>query len=311
MNIKKNCNTAVLFITFARPEYARVVFDSIKRAKPRVLYFYSNMARENHESEKRKNEEIRQYIKEIEWDCDLKTFFREKHVDIYSSLFSAIDWVFDNEEQAIILEEDCVASLAFFGFCDYLLQKYKNDQRIWVISGNNLVECYNPNDFDYFFSSFPYLYGWASWKDRWEKVDRNTLPYEKIKKYFLFNQIYINRKAVKSALNFTKLIRDTPAWDYRMQMSMKCNGGVGIIPRYNLVKNIGLYGSHNKGVDNVFCKLKFTHEDTFDIKKEPYFVVTDYGYNQYYLENYYLRNKRIGYRLLKKVKIFIKKFKKK
>lgn len=105
-------STPVLFCTFARPECARQSFNAIKAAKPSVLYFYSNKAREEKPDEVKRNTEIREYIKEIDWDCDLHTWFRDEYVDVYTSLLGAINWVFDNEEQAIVMEEDA----RLFGF---------------------------------------------------------------------------------------------------------------------------------------------------------------------------------------------------
>ena len=71
-------DTAVLFETFARPQYARQVFDQIKKAKPKKLYFYSNKARVDRPDEVRNNEEIRSWVKEVDWDCELHTFFSVK-----------------------------------------------------------------------------------------------------------------------------------------------------------------------------------------------------------------------------------------
>jgi len=84
-------DTAVLFETFARPQYARQVFDQIKKAKPKKLYFYSNKARVDRPDEVRNNEEIRSWVKEIDWDCELHTFFREEYVDVYTPSIISID----------------------------------------------------------------------------------------------------------------------------------------------------------------------------------------------------------------------------
>ena len=86
--------TAVLFETYIRDDYARIAFDAIKKAQPQKLYFYSNKAREDHPDDVRRNELIRSWVKEIDWDCDLHTFFREEYVDQYTSLSGAINWVF-------------------------------------------------------------------------------------------------------------------------------------------------------------------------------------------------------------------------
>lgn len=292
--------TPVLFVTFARPEYARKTFDAIKRAKPRKLYFYSDKGRKDEPNEIERNNQVRALVNEINWDCDLKTFFREKHSgNIDVSLWGAYDWIFENEEQAILLEEDCVPSLAFFDFCDQLLPKYKEDKRIWVVSGNNFIEGFNPHGYDYFFSYFTFMYGWASWSDRWQKVIRDRLPFEKIKEYRLFDQIYVDPVAVKHALKFTKKIVNTPCWDYRFTISMKCQGGFGIIPRVNLVSNIGLSGEHNKGGENIFHKRILPDFEKYIISSHPPFVVPDYGYSKYWYDSYYLKRERIFHKLKK------------
>lgn len=105
--------TPVLYITFARPEYASQSFAAIKAAKPKKLYFYSNKARDDKPDEVKRNLEIRSYISQINWECEVITWFREEYVDVYTSLWGAIDWLFDNEERGIVIEEDCKASRAF------------------------------------------------------------------------------------------------------------------------------------------------------------------------------------------------------
>lgn len=294
--------TPVLFITFARPEYARRTFNAIKKARPRKLYFYSDKAREDRPDEILRNNQIREYINEVDWDCDLKLYFREKHSgDIDTSLWGAYDWIFENEEQAILLEEDCLPSLPFFDFCDQLLPLYKDDKRIWLISGNNFIEGYNPNGYDYFFNYFPYMYGWASWRDRWQKINRGPLPYEKIKEYRLFDQIYTNRKASSEALKFTRKIINTPAWDYRFTMTMKCNGGFDIIPKINLVSNIGLTGEHNKGNPSTFHNRELPDFEKYNISNPPPFVVPDYGYTQEWYDLYYLKRRTLLYKIKSRI----------
>jgi hypothetical protein len=300
--------TSVLFAPFARPEYARRTFEAIRKAKPKKLYFYTDKARQDKPEEIERNNEVRELVNEIDWECELKTFFREEHSgSVYISLWSAFDWVFENEEQAIILEEDCVPSPAFFDFSDKLLTKYRDDPRIWVISGNNFNDGYNPNGYDYFYSYFPYLWGWATWRNRWRKVIRDRLPYEKIEEYKLFNQIYVLPKAAKQALKFTKKIVNTPTWDYRFTISMKCHGGLGIIPKVNLVSNIGILGANNKGNVTFFHNRTLPDFEKYDINNPPPFVVADYGYSKHWFDYYYLKNARVPQKIKKKLLRILKK----
>ena len=165
--------TPVLYITFARPEYASQSFAAIKKAQPKKLYFYSNKARTDRPDEVARNEEVRSYVKQIDWDCEVKTWFREEYVDVFTSIWGAIDWIFDNEESACVIEEDVVASLAFFDYIDKLIPQYSNNGKVWIISGNNGAPKYNSTNYSYFFSHNMDIYGWASWKRVWKSLDKN------------------------------------------------------------------------------------------------------------------------------------------
>ena len=290
----------VLFITFARNDYARQTFDAIKLARPARLYFYSNKARSDRPEEIERNNQIREFIKEINWECELFTFFRDAYVDICTSLWSAIDWIFDNEEQGIILEEDCVPSLAFFDFCAQLLPKYKEDQRIWVISGNNFIEGFNPNGYDYFFSPFAYQYGWASWRDRWKNLNKNGFSVTNIIQYDLYRQLYGTRKGANQSYKWLKKVQNEiggiykpKEWDYTFQMTMRCNGGFGVVPKKNLVSNIGVFGVHNSSFNKDIHNKPLQNTEKYPIDKHPPFVVSDFKFTNKFFNK--ITNKKMPF----------------
>lgn len=304
--------TPVLLATFARPEYARKTFDAIKKAKPKKLYFYSNKAREDNPDELERNNQVRALIKEVDWDCELKTYFREEYVDVYTSLWGAYDWILENEEEAIIFEEDCVPSLAFFDFCDQLLPKYKNDQRVWLISGNNFFEEYNPSGYDYIFTRYPYQWGWAIWRDRWQKIKRKDIPWEEMKKYELFRQLYPNKKQAKFHLNrediIYKNLQNRPSWDFTMGFTAKSEGSFGIIPTKNLVMNIGCLGANHSGCNPLIHYRTTSTDNKYTINNHPSFVVPDYRHDQYFFKHFYYKNTMLSKRIIRKVKKLVHKF---
>lgn len=305
--------TPIIFATFARPEYARKAFNQIKKAKPRKLYFYSNKARENDYQEIERNQKIRALINEVDWECELKIYFRDKYVDLYTSLWGAYDWVFQNEESAIVIEEDCVASLAFFDYCDKLIPKYEKDNRIWIISGNNFFEYFNPNNYDYIFTRYPYQWGWATWRDRWQRIKRTNIPWEEMKRYKLFMQLYPNKKQanyhLKTEEAFYKNLKNVPAWDLTMGFTYNCEGGFGIIPTKNLVMNIGCNGTHHSGYSSFIHSRAVSNKDSYLIKNPPPFVVPDYRYDQYFFKHFYYNKNRKHIKIIKKIKDFIYKIK--
>ena len=128
-------NTAVLFLVFNRPDTTRQVFEAIRKAKPPRLYVAADGPREDHPGEDEKVREIRDYVmNNIDWDCEIKTLFRDKNLGCKYAVSGAITWFFENEEMGIILEDDCLPSQSFFWYCEELLKKYKDIDTIMHIN---------------------------------------------------------------------------------------------------------------------------------------------------------------------------------
>ncbi len=272
-------NTPVLFETFVRVDYARQVWDAIKEAQPKKLYFYSNKGRAEKEGEVERNNEIRSWVKEIDWDCELHTWFREECVDVYTSLRGAISWLFENEEEGIILEDDCVPTKAFFSYVDQLIVKYRNDSRVWCISGDNFIK-ENLSGYDYFFSNLHAMFGWASWRDRWEKINWDNLLIDEMLKQHIYYRLFKTREQAKTKEKTLKDLRHfletTKCWDYVFGLTIDQHRGVTIQPKIHLIHNIGIEGQHHKSgkASRYNCE---TNEisDVYVINSEPVFVYPD------------------------------------
>ena len=275
--------TPVLFVTFVRPDYARQTWEGIKATKPKTLYFYSNKGRAEKEGEVERNNEIRSYINEIDWDCDLHIFFREECVNVYDSLRGAIDWLFDNEERGIILEEDCVPTKAFFSFVDQMIEKFKEDKRVWCISGDNIIK-QNPSGYDYMFSHLHPMYGWASWRDRWRMVNWDHLYIKETIDEHIYYRLFKTKeqaKAKEKALsNMEDMLYRTKCWDYIFGLCMDQYHALTVQPKEHLVKNIGVTGQHHTKakVSQYNCEPNPSAEE-YVIAKEPPFVFADFEHD--------------------------------
>lgn len=275
--------TPVLFVTFVRPDYARQTWEGIKATKPKTLYFYSNKGRAEKEGEVERNNEIRSYINEIDWDCDLHIFFREECVNVYDSLRGAIDWLFDNEERGIILEEDCVPTKAFFSFVDQMIEKFKEDKRVWCISGDNIIK-QNPSGYDYMFSHLHAMYGWASWRDRWRMVNWDHLYIKETIDEHIYYRLFKTKeqaKAKEKALsNMEDMLYRTKCWDYIFGLCMDQYHALTVQPKEHLVKNIGVTGQHHTKakVSQYNCEPNPSAEE-YVIAKEPPFVFADFEHD--------------------------------
>lgn len=280
--------TPVLYITFARPEYASQSFAAIKKAQPKKLYFYSNKARSDRPDEVARNEEVRSYINQIDWDCEVKTWFREEYVDVFTSLWGAIDWVFDNEEKACVIEEDVVASLAFFSYIDQIIDKYEDNDKIWIISGNNATPQYNPSNLSYFPSRWTDIYGWASWRKVWRKVDRKMTYWTDYRqtddsKKYIGCKIIAWFYKMKGDMLYKKISGYYNPWDMIFCNNMRRNHGYSLIPHANLSKDIGLLGeNHDVASASPLSNVDYPY-DEFIILNEPLDIVpSSYDYKQFY-----------------------------
>lgn len=239
----------VLFLVFNRPNSTKKVFEEIKKAKPPKLFLASDGPRENKPGEKEIVESIRQnLLKEVNWKCEVKTLFRDKNLGCKSSVSGAIDWFFDNVECGIILEDDCLPSKSFFRFCQELLIKYKDNEKIMQISGTNIEGISNVNK-SYFAAPCFNAWGWATWKRAWKHYDIHMKKWKKLrfsKEFFRITEKHSLIKRLKTwrIYQFTyKNKIDT--WDYQWIFSCLIMDGLCLIPQKNLITNLGfLRGTH-------------------------------------------------------------------
>jgi len=317
---KNNFKTPILFLIFNRPDTTQIVFNEIKKIKPSKLYVAADGPRQDNENDKINCLEVRNIIEQqIDWDCEVKKLFREKNLGCKIAVSSAINWFFENEEMGIILEDDCLPDKSFFYFCEELLNKYKNDERVMMISGLNYFNNKLEIEESYFFANYPIIWGWASWRRAWEKYKINMDNWEEFYRKDYLNYIYNNKRFVKfvqSLFDATiKNIIDT--WDIQWYYSILINNGLCIIPKYNLVMNIGVTGTHVTEKSKVHY-MPIKEIDIHNII-HPKLVLLDYKYNKMLInkivaglpkskfKNFLIRIPRIPRKILNISKTLIKK----
>jgi hypothetical protein len=245
-------STPVLFLVFNRPDTTQQVFNAIRQAKPKQLFVAADGPRPNHPEELEKCEAVRAIIKQVDWDCEVKTLFRNENLGCGKAVSTAITWIFEHVERGIILEDDCLPNSSFFTFCEENLMKYLYDERVFAITGDNFFKGALSQD-SYFFSRFVYIWGWATWKRSWtlhtELLKNFTEILSNVKTLSL-NHKGANRNIINNAREAYNGTIDT--WDYQWILSAYLNNGLVITPNVNLVKNIGFdeRATHTKKGDN-------------------------------------------------------------
>ena len=241
--------TPILLITFNRLSTTKKVFERIKEQKPKYLFIASDGPRLDKPDDIQKISEVKSYISDqIDWDCEVKTLFRETNLGCGLAVSGAITWFFEYVEQGIILEDDCVPYPDFFSFCEETLAYYKADDRIWEISGTNLQGGLQRGEGAYYFSNYGGIWGWATWARAWNNYDFKMNNYDLFIKEKRIAQIFKDREQQKFWINTLNKAKDIDTWDYQWLMTIWSNKGLSIIPNVNLIENIGFdsIGTHTK-----------------------------------------------------------------
>jgi hypothetical protein len=255
---KKN-KIPVLFIIFNRPAVALESFQAIKRYKPERLYIAADGPRSEKEGEQVLCEETRQIIlNEINWECNVRKYFRNKNIGCGRCPSEAITWMFNTEEYGAIFEDDCIVSDEFFRLCEELLPMYENDDRIAQIDG--FVPNYEKNETStYHFTGYPEIWGWATWRRAWQNFDfeMKNWKYTRFKVFGRFPFIeaclhfYIWEKMYSS---FRKDMKPH-IWDYQWSTYIFMQKKLCIEPAVNLVRNIG-FGTESTHCSDTDSPLK-------------------------------------------------------
>jgi GR25 family glycosyltransferase involved in LPS biosynthesis len=293
----------VLFLIFNRPEYTNQVFDSIRLYKPSKLYIAADGPRFNNENDLILCLETKSFIQLIDWECEVKTLFRIKNLGCKLAVSSAIDWFFENEQEGIILEDDVVPNEDFFRFTEFCLNKYKDDERIMMITGCNHFSEHNLKT-SFFFSKIYSIWGWATWKRAWKHYDIEMKKWDdlqiKLDIKYSTNKKYIwkNYEFIFDSLKDYKI--DT--WDYQWHFTCLINNGLCVTPKVNLISNIGVIGTHSEYITNSHFLDKYFLE-----KPENYIIPETFLVNSKFDKKHYkLKNNRRYYILnfLMKIKLY-------
>ncbi len=235
-------NTPVAFIIFNRPETTERVFNEIAKAKPPKLLVVGDGARINCEGEAAKVLATRAILNRVDWSCEVLTNFTEVNLGCKKRVASGLDWVFEQVPEVIILEDDCLPHPTFFRFCQELLTYYRDDQRVGMISGDNFQFGHRFNDDSYYFSNINHIWGWASWRSRWQHdYDVDLKHWPKIHNEGRIAD-WFGSKIEQD--NFADCLEKVyqgkiDTWDYQWQFASRLNGRNAVMPNVNLISNIG------------------------------------------------------------------------
>ncbi len=254
MDVEKNECLAVLFLIFNRPDLTRQSFAAIRSARPERLFIAADGPRPDRPEDDERCAESRAVVERVDWPCEVKTLFRDENLGCRKAVSEAITWFFKHVEEGIVLEDDCVPDPSFFPFCAELLERYRTDTRVGMISGNNYkFKLYDPK-LSYSFSKHGQIWGWAIWRRAWQLYDSFSGSMSLEEEIIVKANMGGNAGFAESWWNEAKnaMSEESDSWAYIWGAVRYANNLLTIRPRINLVGNIGFGkdGTHTKGRAN-------------------------------------------------------------
>jgi hypothetical protein len=228
---------------------------------------------------------------EIDWPCQIRKLYSDVNQGCRLGVSSAITWFFEQVEEGLILEDDCVPHPDFFPYCTTLLERYRYDTRVWCISGSNFQNGQWRGDGSYYFSRYNHCWGWASWRRCWQHYDADLSQWPSLRDAGLMDTIFedpLERKYWSRIWHRLKFESKPDTWDYQWTFTCLANGGLTALPNHNLVSNIGFGDGATHTTGRNFFET--TILSGIDLRHHPSFVVRNKSADDYTFQTFFVGN---------------------
>jgi hypothetical protein len=284
-------NTPILLLIFNRPVQTSRVFEVIKHVEPRRLFIAADGPRTHIVGEDVRCEEARAIVERIDWKCELRTLYRDSNLGCRKAVSSAIDWFFEQVDEGIVLEDDCLPHPDFFPYCEELLERYRYDTRIMQICGLNVLQGWKRHEYSYYFSAYGPVWGWAGWRRAWKYYDVDMKLWSSIKQEGMIEDICLDAEEMAWRQDiYEKLYKaEIDTWDLQWGFAKMFNSGLCITPAVNLISNIGfgINATHTCSGSDPFANIP-TFDMRFPLIHPPY-MVRDRLSDKRYFDDFVLR----------------------
>lgn len=251
-----NVRTPVVIIIFNRPDLTEKLFREVARAKPTKLLVIADGPRPDRAGEAERCAATRAIVDRVDWPCEILKNYSDTNLGCKRRVASGITWAFEQVEEAIILEDDCIPDPTFFRYCDEMLERFRTDERVMLVCGTNFLGDEVPRDSSYYFSRLPLIWGWATWRRAWKHYDIAMGGWPALRESKEFSEIlpdFMARHHYRRQLDRT-FAGQIDTWDLQWSNTVWQRNGVAIIPTSHLIRNLGFgpEATHTHFYDPVF-----------------------------------------------------------
>lgn len=264
----------IAFSIFNRPETTARVFEAIRKARPQRLFVIADGPRPDRTGEQDCCQASRDIVDAgIDWPCEVYRHYSEVNLGCRLRMVTGYDWVFQHVEHCILLEDDCLPDQSFFPYCQELLDRYRDDERVMAISGDNFQNGRKRTPYSYYFSGIIHVWGWATWRRTWKKYDVAMKLWPEVKQGGWLKDIWASEQyAAMWTRNFDAIHAGYDTWDHQLTFALYINNGLCILPSVNLISNIGFgpEATHTKFVSSEANQQLYTM--SFPLHHPPFMI---------------------------------------
>lgn len=233
--------TPVAMLVFNRPDLTARVLAAVRAARPARLLVVADGPRPGRDGDPERCANVRELFDRIDWDCRVERNFADANMGCRARVSSGLDWVFERAGEAIVLEDDCLPDPSFFGYCDALLDRYRDEPRVMAVTGDNFQRGRRRGEGSYYFSRLMHVWGWASWRRAWVQYDVGAAAWPGLRDSGWLESLLEDRSAVRAWRETFDRTHSgaVDTWDFQWMFAIWKANGLVATPNVNLVTNLG------------------------------------------------------------------------
>lgn len=236
-----NPRAPVAIFCFNRPAELRQLIEALEKHKPSKLMFVADGPRAGVASDIQKCKEVELLFRNVPWDCEVLYNVAESNMGLKERFSTGLKWIFDLEDKAIILEDDCIPAPSFFPFVNEMLERYEFDETVGMVQGWSTYRSI-PISQDFYFSNRPKVWGWATWRRVVGEFDVEIPFWTELNQVKLLKDLGFPSFQIPGIRARISSASHINTWDYQWVAYMWSKGYSSIAPKRSLIQNIG-FGS--------------------------------------------------------------------